>query len=60
VVDYKTGSSKPRAEELARHPQLGAYQLGVEGGAFGELGTQDSWNDLQFGMEDSSTHEDKF
>jgi RecB family exonuclease len=38
VVDYKTGSSKPRAEELARHPQLGAYQLGVESGAFGELG----------------------
>lgn len=38
VVDYKTGSSKPRAEELARHPQLGAYQLGVERGAFGELG----------------------
>lgn len=38
VVDYKTGSSKPRAEELARHPQLGAYQLGVESGAFGGLG----------------------
>ena len=38
VVDYKTGSSKPRGEELARHPQLGAYQLGVEHGAFGELG----------------------
>jgi superfamily I DNA/RNA helicase/RecB family exonuclease len=38
IVDYKTGSSKPRAEELARHPQLGAYQLGVESGAFGELG----------------------
>jgi superfamily I DNA/RNA helicase/RecB family exonuclease len=38
VVDYKTGSSKPRAEELARHPQLGSYQLGVESGAFGELG----------------------
>jgi RecB family exonuclease len=38
VVDYKTGSSKPRAEELSRHPQLGAYQLGVESGAFGDLG----------------------
>ena len=38
VVDYKTGSSKPRGEELDRHPQLGAYQLGVESGAFGELG----------------------
>ena len=40
VVDYKTGSSKPRAEELSRHPQLGAYQLGVERGAFGELGSR--------------------
>jgi RecB family exonuclease len=39
VVDYKTGSSKPKNDELARHPQLGAYQLGVERGAFGELGT---------------------
>lgn len=39
VVDYKTGSSKPRAEEIARHPQLGAYQLGVEHGAFAELGS---------------------
>jgi superfamily I DNA/RNA helicase/RecB family exonuclease len=38
VVDYKTGSNKPRREELDRHPQLGAYQLGVESGAFGELG----------------------
>jgi superfamily I DNA/RNA helicase/RecB family exonuclease len=38
VVDYKTGSSKPKADELAHHPQLGAYQLGVESGAFGELG----------------------
>lgn len=38
VVDYKTGSGKPRAEELSRHPQLGAYQLGVERGAFGDLG----------------------
>jgi superfamily I DNA/RNA helicase/RecB family exonuclease len=38
VVDYKTGSTKPRGGELDRHPQLGAYQLGVESGAFGELG----------------------
>jgi RecB family exonuclease len=40
VVDYKTGTSKPRAEEIARHPQLGAYQLGVEHGAFEEHGTR--------------------
>ncbi|WP_375499684.1 ATP-dependent helicase [uncultured Jatrophihabitans sp.] len=36
VVDYKTGKSKPRADELARHPQLAAYQLAVERGGFGE------------------------
>ena len=29
VVDLKTGKSKPTAEELAVHPQLGAYQLAV-------------------------------
>lgn len=38
VVDYKTGSSKPSAAELERHPQLGAYQAAVEHGAFGDLG----------------------
>jgi superfamily I DNA/RNA helicase/RecB family exonuclease len=36
VVDYKTGSSKPRPDELPAHPQLGVYQLAVERGAFGE------------------------
>ena len=39
VVDLKTGSSKPSGAELARHPQLGAYQEAVEEGAFGELGS---------------------
>ncbi|WP_202805775.1 ATP-dependent helicase [Actinopolymorpha alba] len=34
VVDLKTGRSKPAAAELAEHPQLGAYQLAVERGAF--------------------------
>ena len=38
VVDYKTGSNKPRGEELDRHPQLGAYQLGVESGALRRAG----------------------
>lgn len=32
VVDFKTGASKPSREELARHPQLGVYQLAVEEG----------------------------
>jgi superfamily I DNA/RNA helicase len=35
VVDLKTGRSKPAEGELARHPQLGAYQLAVAAGAFG-------------------------
>jgi RecB family exonuclease len=35
VVDFKTGKNKVRADELAEHPQLGAYQLAVEEGAFG-------------------------
>src|SRR6185369_7436350 len=36
VVDLKTGRSKPAEGELARHPQLGAYQLAVASGAFGD------------------------
>jgi len=40
VLDYKTGSTKPKASELARHPQLGVYQVAVEAGAFAELGTE--------------------
>ncbi|MEO7070391.1 MAG: ATP-dependent DNA helicase, partial [Nostocoides sp.] len=38
VIDYKTGSSKPKPADLPRHPQLGCYQVAVEGGAFGDLG----------------------
>lgn len=34
VVDLKTGSSKPTAGELGQNPQLGAYQVAVEVGAF--------------------------
>ena len=42
VIDYKTGSasSKPRDDELPTHPQLGAYQLAITGGAFAEHGTR--------------------
>ena len=39
VVDYKTGSSKPARDELARHPQLGAYQVAIAEGGFVEHGT---------------------
>ncbi|WP_201294879.1 MULTISPECIES: ATP-dependent DNA helicase [unclassified Nocardiopsis] len=36
VVDIKTGKNK--AEDLARHPQLGVYQMAVLKGAFARLG----------------------
>lgn len=39
VVDIKTGSSKPRADDLSRHPQLGAYQVLV---AADGRGTEDA------------------
>ncbi|NHA66922.1 ATP-dependent helicase [Phycicoccus flavus] len=39
VVDLKTGSRKPTTDELARHGQLGAYQLAVDDGAFAAHGT---------------------
>lgn len=35
VVDLKTGTRKPSPAEVARHPQLGAYQVAVDAGAFG-------------------------
>jgi superfamily I DNA/RNA helicase/RecB family exonuclease len=34
VVDLKTGKSAPTDGEVARHPQLGAYQAAVDAGAF--------------------------
>ncbi|NKY97436.1 ATP-dependent helicase [Nocardiopsis dassonvillei subsp. albirubida] len=36
VVDIKTGRNK--ADDLARHPQLGVYQMAVLKGAFAKLG----------------------
>ncbi len=42
VVDLKTGGTKPRDEELAAHPQLGAYQLAVQLGGFADLGVAES------------------
>jgi RecB family exonuclease len=38
VVDLKTGRSKVRDDDLPVHPQLGAYQLAVEHGAFAAAG----------------------
>lgn len=37
VVDLKTGTTAPPDGEIARHPQLGAYQAAVEAGAFDDL-----------------------
>jgi superfamily I DNA/RNA helicase/RecB family exonuclease len=37
VVDLKTGKSAPASAELARHAQLGVYQLAVEEGGFEDV-----------------------
>lgn len=37
VVDLKTGASAPPREQARTNPQLGAYQLAVDAGAFDEL-----------------------
>lgn len=37
IIDYKTGSTRPRKADLARHAQLGAYQVAVQEGAFAEV-----------------------
>jgi superfamily I DNA/RNA helicase/RecB family exonuclease len=34
IIDIKTGTSKPKDNELDRHPQLGVYQLATLLGAF--------------------------
>jgi superfamily I DNA/RNA helicase/RecB family exonuclease len=39
VIDYKTGASSPKADELAEHPQLGAYQLAIAAGGFADEGS---------------------
>ncbi|WP_083508814.1 ATP-dependent helicase [Arthrobacter alpinus] len=36
VVDIKTGRTKPTKEQVAEHPQLGAYQVAVSSGGFAE------------------------
>ncbi|HSY14706.1 MAG TPA: ATP-dependent DNA helicase [Jatrophihabitantaceae bacterium] len=40
VVDLKTGKSKPPKDDMPEHPQLAAYQLAVESGAFAEEGNR--------------------
>ncbi len=36
ILDLKTGSTSAKAEEIEKHPQLGAYQLAVQEDGFGE------------------------
>ncbi|MGH3381880.1 MAG: PD-(D/E)XK nuclease family protein, partial [Actinoallomurus sp.] len=38
IIDIKTSSVAPREEDIARHPQLGVYQLAVMLGAFADKG----------------------
>jgi superfamily I DNA/RNA helicase/RecB family exonuclease len=38
IVDLKTGASKPTADEVRRHGQLGAYQVAVTHGGLAEHG----------------------
>jgi superfamily I DNA/RNA helicase/RecB family exonuclease len=35
VFDFKTGRTPTRGDDLARHPQLGTYQLAAQAGGFG-------------------------
>nr|WP_306422881.1 ATP-dependent DNA helicase [Paenarthrobacter aurescens] len=39
IVDLKTGKRQPGKAEVARHPQLGAYQAAILRGAFHDAGT---------------------
>jgi superfamily I DNA/RNA helicase/RecB family exonuclease len=36
VIDLKTGRTQARGDDVARHPQLGAYQVAAQAGGFGE------------------------
>jgi RecB family exonuclease len=42
VIDLKTGTGKPRDADVADNPQLAAYQLAVEQGAFADHGIRGS------------------
>ncbi|VXB02174.1 DNA helicase UvrD [Arthrobacter sp. 9V] len=42
IVDLKTGKRQPGKAEVARHPQLGAYQAAVLKGAFQDAGVPEA------------------
>lgn len=37
IIDFKTGSTLPRHDEMPTNPQLATYQLALNNGAFGDL-----------------------
>lgn len=39
IIDLKTGKNKPTAAQVEHHPQLGAYQVAAEHGAFDDMQT---------------------
>ena len=47
IVDLKTGKRQPGKAEVARHPQLGAYQAAVLKGAFRDAGEGDETPDAR-------------
>jgi len=49
VVDLKTGKSVPAGADLAEHPQLAAYQVAIEAGAFDESDTPGGASLVQLG-----------
>jgi RecB family exonuclease len=54
VVDLKTGKSSPVAAEIARHPQLAAYQTAVASGALLDGAEPDGGEDAAEAAEDSA------
>ena len=55
VIDLKTGKSTPSDDEVQQHPQLGAYQVAVELGAFAQYGTETGGAELvQLGADTKS------
>jgi len=63
VVDFKTGKTAVPREELARHPQLGVYQVAVEEGGLAELTGPDPTVDgaalVQLGTDSRSAAEQR-
>jgi superfamily I DNA/RNA helicase/RecB family exonuclease len=57
VIDLKTGKSVPANADLAEHPQLAAYQVAVEEGAFEESSLSGGAALVQLGGDTGSARE---